>query len=86
MKEGRKLILALRDTPFSRVHLRNMLRAHEAGAEVFPIMPSFYHRPRTIDDLVTQFCCRLLAHFGLEQPQQFQWSGESRGRGSALGG
>jgi len=86
LKEGRKLILALRDTPFSRVHLRNMLRAHEAGAEVFPIMPSFYHRPRTIDDLVTQFCCRLLAHFGLEQPQQFQWSGESRGRGSALGG
>ena len=76
LKEGRKLILAIRDTPFNRVHLENMLRAQAAGADIFPIIPSFYHRPRTLDDLVTQFCCRVLAHLGLEQPEQFRWSGE----------
>ena len=76
LKERRKLILAIRDTPFSRVHLENMLRAQAAGAEIFPIMPSFYHHPQTIDDLVVQFCCRVLAHLDLEQPQQFRWTGE----------
>jgi len=76
LKERRKLILAVRDTPFSRVHLENMLRAQAAGADIFPIMPSFYHRPQTIDDLVVQFCCRVLAHLGLEQKQQFRWMGE----------
>ena len=76
LKEGRKLILAVRDTPLSRVHLRNMLQAQEAGAEIFPIVPAFYHRPRSIDDLVTQFCCRVLAHLGLEQNKQFRWKGE----------
>ena len=76
LKERRKLILAVRDTPFSRVHLENMLRAQAAGADIFPIMPSFYHHPQTIDDLVVQFCCRVLAHLGLEQKQQFRWMGE----------
>ena len=76
LKENRTLILAVRDTPLSRVHLRNMLQAQEAGAEIFPIVPAFYHRPRTIDDLVTQFCCRVLAHLGLEQENQFRWTGE----------
>jgi len=76
LKERRKLILAVRDTPLSRIHLENMLRAQAAGADIFPIMPSFYHRPQTIDDLVVQFCCRVLAHLGLEQPQQFRWTGE----------
>ena len=83
LKEGRKLILAVRDTPLSHVHLRNMLQAEEAGADIFPIMPSFYHRPKTIDDLVAQFCCRVLAHLGLEQPQQFHWTGENPSKGAA---
>jgi 4-hydroxy-3-polyprenylbenzoate decarboxylase len=76
LKEGRKLILAIRDTPFSRVHLENMLRAQRAGADIFPIVPAYYHRPQTIDDLVTQFCCRVFVHLGLEQAQQFRWQGE----------
>ena len=80
LKERRRLILAVRDTPLSRVHLRNMLLAEEAGADIFPIMPSYYHRPRTIEDLVTQFCCRVLAHLGLEQPSQFRWAGEKAER------
>ncbi len=79
LKERRKLILAVRDTPFSRVHLENMLRAHDAGAEIFPLSPSYYHGPRSIDDLVTQFCCRLFAHLDLSQPQQFRWTGEKSG-------
>ncbi len=78
LKERRKLILAVRDTPFSRVHLQNMLAAHDAGAEIFPVIPSLYHHPQTISDLVTQFCCRLLAHLGLEQEQQFRWTGENK--------
>ncbi len=78
LKEGRKLILAIRDTPLSRVHLENMLRAQAAGAEIFPIIPSYYHAPATIDDLATQFCCRVLAHLGLEQEIQFRWKGEIR--------
>jgi flavin prenyltransferase len=78
LKEGRKLILAIRDTPFSRVHLENMLRAQVAGAEIFPVIPSFYHRPQKIDDLVTQFCCRVLAHLDLEQAGQFRWRGEKK--------
>jgi 4-hydroxy-3-polyprenylbenzoate decarboxylase len=81
LKEGRKLILAVRDAPFSRVHLENMLRAQAAGADIFPIIPTFYHGPQSIDDLVTQFNCRVLAHLGLEQAQQFRWAGESPSRG-----
>jgi 4-hydroxy-3-polyprenylbenzoate decarboxylase len=82
LKEGRKLVLAVRDAPLSRIHLENMLRAQAAGATIFPIIPSFYHRPRTVDDLVTQFCCRVLALLGLEQASQFRWEGLGAGEGS----
>src|SRR5712692_579660 len=75
LKEGRKLILAIRDAPLSRVHLKNMLRVQSAGALIYPIIPSFYHHPKTIDDLVVQYCCRVLAHLGLEQKAQFRWKG-----------
>ena len=75
LKESRKLVLAVRDAPFNQIHLKNMLRAQAAGAVIFPIIPSFYHRPKTIDDLVTQFCCRVLALLGLQQADQFRWNG-----------
>jgi 4-hydroxy-3-polyprenylbenzoate decarboxylase len=55
-----------------------MLRAHDAGAMIFPIVPAFYPGPRTLDDLATQFCCRVLVHLGLEQGRQFRWPGENR--------
>jgi flavin prenyltransferase len=55
-----------------------MLRAQQAGADIFPIIPSFYHRPKSIDDLVVQYCCRVLVHLGLEQSQQFRWMGEAK--------
>ncbi len=75
VKEGRPLVLVPRESPFSAIHLENMLRAQAAGAVIFPVIPSFYHRPKTIDDLVTQFCCRVLSLLGLEQEDQFHWEG-----------
>ncbi len=86
LKEGRKVVLAVRDTPFNRIHLKNMLRAQAAGAVIFPIIPSFYHRPKTIDDLITQFCCRVLALLGLEQSNQFRWRGLGAGEEAAGSG
>jgi 4-hydroxy-3-polyprenylbenzoate decarboxylase len=75
LKEGRKLVLCVRDTPFNRVHLENMLRAQAAGAVIMPAVPAFYHQPKTIDDLVTQYVCRVLAQIGLSQERMYRWAG-----------
>jgi 4-hydroxy-3-polyprenylbenzoate decarboxylase len=75
LKEGRKLVLCVRDTPFNRVHLENMLRAQQAGAVIMPTVPAFYHHPKTIDDLVTQYVCRVLAQIGLSQEKMYRWAG-----------
>jgi 4-hydroxy-3-polyprenylbenzoate decarboxylase len=77
LKEGRRLVLCVRDTPFSRIHLENMLRAQQAGAVIMPAIVSFYHQPKTIDDLVKQYVCRVLAQMDLPQRQQFTWQGGS---------
>jgi len=77
LKENRKLILCVRDTPFSRIHLENMLRAQQAGAVIMPAIPSFYHAPKTIDDLVTQYVCRVLAQMDLPQEAMFRWTGSA---------
>ena len=75
LKEGRKLVLCVRDTPFNRVHLENMLRAQQAGAVIMPAVPAFYHQPKTIDDLITQYVCRVLAQIGLAQEKMYRWAG-----------
>src|SRR5712671_3761435 len=75
LKEGRKLVLCVRDTPFNRIHLENMLRAHGAGAVIMPAIPAFYHQPKTIDDLVTQYVCRVLAQIDLPQEKMYRWTG-----------
>ena len=77
LKEGRKLVLCVRDTPFNRIHLENMLKAQQAGAVVMPVVPAFYDQPKTIDDLVTQYTCRVLAQIGLPQAKMFRWAGRS---------
>jgi 4-hydroxy-3-polyprenylbenzoate decarboxylase len=77
LKEGRKLVLCIRDTPFSRIHLENMLRAQQAGAVIMPAIPAFYHQPKTIDDLVTQYVCRVLAQIGLAQDKMYRWTGQA---------
>lgn len=79
LKEGRRLVLCVRDTPFSRIHIENMLRAQQAGAVIMPAIPSFYHQPKTIADLVTQYVCRVLAQLGLPQSRQFAWQGQKPG-------
>jgi 4-hydroxy-3-polyprenylbenzoate decarboxylase len=75
LKEGRKLILCVRDTPFNRIHLENMLRVQSAGAVIMPAVPAFYHHPKTIDDLVTQYVCRVLAQMDLPQEEMYRWAG-----------
>ncbi len=77
LKEGRKLVLCIRDTPFNRIHLENMLRAQQAGAVIMPIIPAFYDQPKTIDDLVTQYICRVLSQVGLPQERMYRWAGRS---------
>jgi flavin prenyltransferase len=80
LKESRKLVLCVRDTPFNRVHLENMLRAQQAGAVIMPAIPAFYHQPKTIDDLVTQYVCRVLAQIGLPQEKMYRWTGKGASR------
>lgn len=77
LKEGRKLVLCVRETPLNRIQLENMLRAQSAGAVIMPVMPSFYHAPKTIDDIVVYFVHRVLAQLGLPQDEQYHWEGRS---------
>jgi flavin prenyltransferase len=77
LKEGRKLVLCIRDTPLNRIHLENMLRAQQAGAVIMPVVPAFYDQPKTIDDLVTQYTCRVLAQIALPQERMYRWAGRS---------
>ncbi|MFQ5724664.1 MAG: UbiX family flavin prenyltransferase [Terriglobia bacterium] len=75
LKEGRMLVLCWRDSPLNTIHLENMLRVARAGAVNFPLSPGYYFGAQKLDELVTQFCCRLLARLGLPQEKQFQWKG-----------
>ncbi|MDE1176088.1 MAG: UbiX family flavin prenyltransferase [Edaphobacter sp.] len=76
LKEQRPLILCVRETPFNRIHLRNMQLAAEAGATIFPVIPTLYNRPQTTTEMAKQFVDRVLAHLGLEQPGAYQWKAE----------
>ncbi len=76
LKERRPLILCVRETPFNRIHLRNMTLAAEAGATIFPVIPAMYFKPTSIDDIVQQYCCRVLAHVGLPQAEAYRWKAE----------
>src|ERR1700682_2560236 len=77
LKERRKLVLCIRDTPFNRIHLENMLRAEQAGAVILPAIPAFYHHPKTTAYLVPQSVCRVLAQIGLPQEKMYRWTGHS---------
>ena len=76
LKERRPLVLCVRETPFSLIHLRNMTLAAEAGATIFPVIPAFYFRPVSTDEIAREFVNRVLAHVGLQQPHAYQWKGE----------
>ena len=73
LKERRPLILCVRETPFNRIHLRNMTLAAEAGAVIFPCIPAFYNKPIDSAEMARQFVYRVLAHIGLRQPDAYVW-------------
>src|SRR5260370_5102808 len=75
LKEQRPLILCVRETPLNKIHIRNMFRAADAGAVIFPLIPTFYNKPASQDDMARQFANRVLAHIGLEQPNAYRWKG-----------
>jgi flavin prenyltransferase len=73
LKEKRPLVLCVRETPLNRLHLRNMDWAAEAGATIYPLIPTFYNRPATIEQMARQFACRVLAFIGLLQEDAYVW-------------
>jgi flavin prenyltransferase len=75
LKEKRPLVLCVRETPLNKIHIRNLYRAADAGATIFPLIPAFYYRPATLDDMAREFAYRVLAHLGLPQAGAFHWKG-----------
>ena len=77
LKEKRRLVLAIRETPLHVGHLRSMTVLAEIGAVIAPIVPAFYNRPRTVDDIVNHTCGRLLDLFGIDTGKVKRWKGGS---------
>ena len=75
LKEKRPLVLCVRETPLNKIHIRNMYRAADAGATVYPLIPAFYFRPASLDAVAREFAYRVLAHIGLSQPDAYRWKG-----------
>jgi 4-hydroxy-3-polyprenylbenzoate decarboxylase len=76
LKERRPLLLCVRETPFNRIHLRNMALAADAGATIFPVIPAFYNKPVDTTEMARQFACRVLAHVGLAQSDAYVWKAD----------
>jgi len=76
LKERRPLVLCVRETPFNRIHLRNMQLAAEAGATIYPVIPTFYNHPQSVEDIARNFVHRVLAHIGLPQAGAYEWKAE----------
>ena len=76
LKEKRKLILVPRETPYNAIHLENMLKLAHIGATVLPASPGFYHRPKSIGELVDHLCFRILDQFDIPHSRKTEWSGE----------
>jgi flavin prenyltransferase len=76
MKEGRKLVIVPRETPYNSIHLENMLKLSRNGARILPASPGFYHRPKTIEELVEHLCFRILDQFDIPHSKKSQWTGQ----------
>ncbi len=76
LKEGRKLVIVPRETPYNSIHLENMLKLSNVGARILPASPGFYHRPTSIGELVDHFCFRILDQFDIPHSRKSQWTGE----------
>src|SRR5215471_10537042 len=77
IKESRKLVIVPRETPLSRIHLQNMSKLADIGVIVLPAMPGFYHRPKSIDDLVTHIAGKILDQFDIDHNVFRRWGGVS---------
>ena len=75
LKERRPLVLCVRETPLNKIHIRNMSLAADAGATIFPLIPTFYNHPSSADAMAHEFANRVLAHIGLAQQNAYQWKG-----------
>ena len=75
LKERRPLILCVRETPLNLIHLRNMTAVTEAGATVFPVVPTFYNHPQDVQEIIRNYVHRVLQFIGLSQPGAYQWEG-----------
>ena len=80
LKEGRKLVIVPRETPYNMIHLENMLRLARAGARILPASPAFYHRPQTIEEMVDHLVFRILDQFNVPHSQATRWKGEDSGQ------
>ena len=80
LKERRPLVVVPRETPLNLIHLRNMETLTLAGGIILPPMPAFYHRPRTIEDLLNQTVGKVFDQFGIEHRLFERWSGSERAR------
>lgn len=81
LKEGRRLVIVPRETPFSLIHLRNLTALAEAGARIVPAIPAWYHHPQTIEDLVDFVVARALDQFGIDCVPIQRWEGRLREEG-----
>ena len=77
LKERRPLVLCVRETPLNRIHLRNMQLASDAGATIFPVIPTLYNLPQSTTQMAREFINRVMAHIGLPQAGAYQWRSES---------
>jgi 4-hydroxy-3-polyprenylbenzoate decarboxylase len=77
VKEQRKLVLVPREAPLSKIHLENMSKLASAGAVILPAMPGFYHRPRTMDDLIDHVVGKVLDQFKIDHDLFKRWGGQS---------
>ena len=80
LKEGRKLVLVARESPYNGIHLENMLKLAHAGARILPASPAFYHRPQTIEEMVDHLVFRILDQFGIPHSQATRWKGDAEPR------
>jgi len=75
LKERRSLVLCCRETPLNKIHIRNMGLAADAGATIYPLIPTFYNKPTSLEEMAREYCNRVLTHIGLPQAGAYEWKG-----------